>query len=387
VKKHLLIAAIAGVAAAIAVTAAFAKTSASSGAAATGAATLRCGKTRTIGFAGPITGPAASLGQQQLNWSKQFVTTYNRTHRKTKVRLVQGDTQLPNVAEAIKVAQRFASTGRILGVVGPAGSQEVVDSTAAYRGGGLAFVSGSATRTSLTDGSRRGFFYRVVPNDDVQGPTVAKHIIEVLKAKRVFIIDDQETYSQGLSDTVQKALTAGGVRVERDSVSQSASDFSSLIAKIGNNVDVVYIPWQLAPKAQLFGQQMREQGKRATLFGSDGLFDPDNFKIPGSLVSFFPVDTNAAVVKAYMSSHGGSADFFGAPTYVATQAVVGAIDRACAAGRGRTTRAAVRRALARTKIAKTVLGLPLAFTANGDLQGGAFGIYRIGSNGAYSRIG
>ena len=68
-----------------------------------------------------------------------------------------GDTQLgDDTAFAVKVAQSFASNSKILGVVGPAGSQEVVASTAAYKAGGLGFVSGSATPTTLTDGHTDG---------------------------------------------------------------------------------------------------------------------------------------------------------------------------------------------------------------------------------------
>src|SRR5215212_7067495 len=132
-------------------------------------ALVACGKVRTIGISEPITGPAASLGTQQQRWARFYATRYNATHKK-KIRLVEGDSQLPNTAEAIKVAEQFASNGKMLGVVGPAGSQEVVASTPPLKNAGLAYVSGSATRTSLTDGSRKGYFFRTVPNDDHQGP-------------------------------------------------------------------------------------------------------------------------------------------------------------------------------------------------------------------------
>ena len=70
---------------------------------------------------------------------------------------------------------------------------------------------------------------------------------------------------------MQAKLRAKNVTVTRDSVNVGqVSDFSSLVAKIPANTQVVYIPWQIAAKAQLFGQQLREQGKQATLFGSDG---------------------------------------------------------------------------------------------------------------------
>jgi branched-chain amino acid transport system substrate-binding protein len=354
---------------------------------ASAASLIRCGNRVRIGVAAPITGPAASLGQQQLSWARYFVTRWNRFHR-LKVQIVQGDTQLPDTAAALRVANQLAGNAQILGVVGPAGSQEVVVSSPPFRARGLAFVSGSATRTTLTrEAVRRGFFFRVVPPDAIQAQSVANYISRTLRARNVFIIDDQEVYSTGLSNEVQTILRARGVTVTRDSVSQQTTDFSSLVARIGNNVNVVYIPWQLAPRAQLFGQQMREQGKRATLFGSDGLFDPDNFRIAGAYVSFFPVARTSPLITQYRRTHGGDPDYFGAPSYAASQVVVNAISRACR--NGNATRAEVRRELRRTDIAAraSVLGLRIRFDANGDIRGGRFGIFRIAANGSYNPVG
>jgi len=360
-------------------------------------AQIRCGTTRTIGVAAPITGAAASIGTQQLRWAKFYVSRYNASHRRTKFRVVQGDTQLPDTAQAIQVAERFASNSRILGVVGPAGSQEVQVSTAPLKGGGLGFVSGSATRTTLTtDRSRRGFFFRVVPNDDQQGPRVAGYIRTSLNASRVVIVDAQNSYSTGLSDTVEGILRRQGLSVRRESVSEAnTTDFSSLVARIPGDTQVVYIPWQLAPKAQLFGQQLRAAGKNARLFGSDGLFDPDNFKIPGSLISFFPIQLTNPAIAAYKRGPGrGQSELFGLPSYVAAQVVGRAIDKACR--NGNATRAEVRRNIAQTNIprAQSLLGFAVRFVQQGtfplgpgDMQRPAdFGIYRIQPNGAYVRV-
>jgi len=377
------------------VAAAFAGTDGGATKASSSAAAIACGTTRTIGVAAPITGPAASIGQQQLHWAQYFVKQWNakKANAKQKISIVQGDTQLGvDTAFAVKVAQSFASNPKMLGVVGPAGSQEVVASTSALKGAGLGFVTGSATRVSLTDGhtdnvDRRGYFFRTVPNDNVQGPTVANYIRLKLKADRVVIIDDQEAYSQGLSDTVQSNLKSHGVNVTRDSVSQDTTDFSSLIAKIPGNTKVIYIPWQLSPRAQAFGQQLRGAGKNITLFGSDGLFDPSTWKITGSYDSFFPVDTNTGTVKAYAAAHGGDSETFGAPTYAATQVVVGAITRACKDGKA--TRAEVRQQIARTNIpaAQSILGFRIVYQKNGELRFGGFGIFQIQPDGSYKRVG
>ena len=139
------------------------------------------------------------------------------------------------------------------------------------------------------------------------------------------IIDSQNSYSTGLSDTVQRILSNSQVNVRRESVNEeTTTDFSSLIARIPSDTQVVYVPWQLAPKAQLFGRQLCAAGKTARLFGSDGLFDPDTFKIPGSLVSFFPIDLTDPVIRAYRTGPGGGeSQLFGLPSYAATQVLHG----------------------------------------------------------------
>jgi branched-chain amino acid transport system substrate-binding protein len=354
------------------------------------AATVTCNKARalSLGFAGPITGAAASLGAPQRSWARFFVTRWNATHKKGyKIKLIEGDTQLPNAAEAIKVANTFASNSAILGVVGPAGSQEVQDTTSAFKSAGLAFVSGSATRTSLTDGSRAGYFFRVVPTDADQGASVAAYIRNTIKANRVHIIDDQEAYSQGLADEVEGRLKSAGINVTRDSVDQKATTFAGQISKIGNDVRVVYIPWQLSAQAQAFGQQLRAAGKTATLFGSDGLFDPSTFKIAGSYISFFPISAKSPIILAYKRSHGQNPDFFGAPTYEAVHVLAQAVQNACRDKK--VTRAEVRAQLRKIAFSAktTVLGIPISFNRNGDVVRRRFGIYRIAANGAYNPVG
>ena len=360
------------------------------------AALITCGRTRTIGVAAPVTGPAASIGSQQARWARYWITRWNRSHTR-KFRAVVGDTQLPDTAQAIQVAERLSSNRQVLGVVGPAGSQEVQVSTATYKSGGLAFVSGSATRTSLTtDGTRRGYFFRVVPNDDQQGPRVANYIRQNLRHRRVAVVDAQNSYSTGLADTVQNLLRAGGVTVQRESVNEAdTTDFSSLAARIPANTQSVYIPWQLAPKAQLFGQALRSQGKRAVLFGSDGLFDPDSFKIPGSYVSFFPIDLRSGIIAAYRRGPGrGKSELFGLPSYQAAAVVGEAINRACA--NGTATRAEVRRQVNATNIPKlrSLVGFNIRFVqrprgvlGRGDMETPAnFGIYQINARGVYVRV-
>ena len=370
------------------------------------AKTIKCGKTVTIGIAYPATGPAASLGAPQFDWASYAKKRWNHGH-KLKIKLVVGDTQLGNSPGlAVPVAHSFASKSKMLAVVGPAGSQEVQDSIAVYRKAGLVAVSGSATRIFLTrskPGNKRetpkGYFFRTVPNDGQQGDRVAAWISGKLKFKHVYIIDDEEAYSQGLADQVAADLKKVGVTAGRNHISQQQQDFSSVITAIPSNTQIVYIPWQLPGQAQTFYQQLRASGKKAMIMGSDGTDAPGTFQPNGhGYVSGFPVDFTSPVLKSFMKAHNHQPETFGIPSYTATLVAATAIQKACKAGHGKTTRTAVRKQVQKVKLSATagLLGFGIQFLNSnkstfqgpGDMGGAAnFAVYQITGNGTYKRVG
>lgn len=374
---------------------------------ATATASVKCGKKVTIGVAYPETGPAASLGAPQWDWANFARKRWNATH-KLKLTFVRGDTQLAgNNPQAVQVAHAFASNGKILALTGPAGSQEVQDSISVYKQGGLASVSGSASRIALTRPTTnptanretpKGYFFRTVPNDGQQGDNVATFIAKNLKKKNVRIIDDEEAYSQGLAAQVGNDLKAFGVTVTTDHISQQNPDYNSVIAGIPNKTQLVYIPWQVPAMAQQFYTQLRANGKKQIVMGSDGTDDPSTFKGAGSYVSGFPVDFSAPAVSAFKKAHSGNPETFGLPTYTSVMVNARAVQAACKAGHGSTTRAAVRKRLPKTLLSKSasLLGFPVVFLNKnhgkfqgpGDMGGAAaYGIYKIAKNGTYVRVG
>jgi branched-chain amino acid transport system substrate-binding protein len=334
--------------------------------------------TASIGVIAPVTGDAAVQGTEQLHFAELAVQQFNEKNG-TKFKVVQGDTQL-DPGQASTVGQQFISNKDILGIAGPAGSAEVEAMGPLLERAKLAAVSASATSGDLTTGGKYPTFFRVVPPDTVQGPTDADYISGTLGAKKVFIVDDQTSYSTGIADSVAEGLKSADVAVQRESINQKSTDFSSLVSKIAPDTDVVFLPWQIAANAQLFGQQMKEQGKDATIFGSDGVFSAADFKIDGSYVSSFAPDIRAipddkAIVDAFKAKYG---DFgtFGAPTYAAATVVANAINEVCKAG-GDVTREAVTEQVRNTNMPTSILGQPIKFTPQGDLEGAKFFIFRM----------
>jgi branched-chain amino acid transport system substrate-binding protein len=386
VKGRLVLAAAAVGSLAVAGCSSSASSSSSTAAAGSGSSTSTTTCTASIGFEGPITGPVASLGDEQLHFAELAVAMDNAANH-TKITLVQGDTQL-QPAQAVTVTQQFTSNASIVAVVGPAGSQEVEAIGGPMARAGMAFISGSATAVALTTGSYPTFF-RVVSKDSVQGPQDANYIVNTLHPKALMIVDDQEAYSTGLVSAMLPIFQAAGIKVDHESVSQKVTDFSSLVAKVTPAESVVVLPWQIAANAQQFGRDMTQEHKSAVIFGTDGLFDPGTFSITGSYVSSFGPDitaipADAAIAQAAQSKYG-SFGTFGPPVFAATHVIDEAIASVCKAGQT-PSRSNVLAAIKQTNEPTSILGQPISFDSHGDLVNGKFFLFKINSTGKYQLI-
>ena len=255
-------------------------------------AVVSCKSPVKIALATPLTGGGGFIGSEQLSWGKFGVKTLSKKYG-LKVTLVSVDTPIEKGGgEAQTVSQKLISDPKVLAVM-VATSGGVASSTTAFTAAGIAQISPSATRTSLTKGANKeatSSFFRVVPGDYIQGPTDANYMVDKLKAKKVAIIDFQEPYSVGLGDAAEIVLKKRGVSVTRQSTSVTTTDFSSLVTRVPNDADVVFFPSQQAADAQTFAQQLLEQGKKAKVFGGDGTNSPTDFHVAGSYVSNFAPD-------------------------------------------------------------------------------------------------
>ena len=365
-------------------------------------------KLATIALTGPYTGPAGSAGLDQRNWGRIFLTNWNagraipgvpRTLKRTRLKAVEADTQL-NPQVAATVAVQLRSNRDMLAVNGFSGSQENVAGGPILRRGGLAFVSGSATRASLTDpttpdGSvlRNGFFRRVVPNDNFQARTDVTFMRQKLgvgAGDRVMTVDSAEAYSVPLITLATNLLRAANVEVDRQSQPATQTDFTALANRaVAQRVKVVLYATQVASNAQLFAQQLKARGYQGEFMGTDGTFDSTNFKFPGAYISSFSLDINdVPIARPYVNqfkARFGETISFGAPSFVAVQAIAMGISAACADGK--VSRPEVRRAIGRVKMSNTLLGKPVAFDKAGDVAGGVgFSIFQIASNGSYNIV-
>jgi branched-chain amino acid transport system substrate-binding protein len=325
-----------------------------------------------------LTGAAGPQGREQLHWAQLAADQFNAANG-TTIKIVEGDDQL-DPAQGATVAQQFASDKAIVAVVGPESDGTVDSAGPILEKANLVMVSPSATSVRLTNGKFKTF-YRVIPPDSLQGSQDAAYMIDTLKAKKVLVIDDQSAYSKGIADVVVPKLKDAGVEVTSDSVGSTTTDFSALASKVQSDTDVVFLPWMLAANAQLFGDQMKEQGKTALIFGTDGVFSPQDFTVDGSYLSTFSPDLvndpkYADLVKEFEDQFG-QFGAFGLPTYPAAQVILNAIKKVCDDGDSTPEAAAVADAVKNTDIAESVLGQPISFEANGEMKDAKFYVYTI----------
>lgn len=339
-----------------------------------------------IGIEAPLTGQVAVLGQEQLAFAKLAIAADNKANG-TNITLVQGDTQLMP-AQATTVTQQFISNSKIVGVVGPAGSQEVEAVGPLFGRAGLTFISGSATNPGLTTSGKNTTFFRTVSRDDVQGPEDANFIVTHLHPKALMIVDDQEVYSTGLVSAMLPVFQKAGIKIDHESVSQKVTDFSSLVAKVTPQTTVVVLPWQVAANGEQFGKNLAEQHKNAVIVGTDGMYSPSAFTIPGSYVSSFGPDIRAIPADASIVTAANAAfpkfGTFGPPVYAATHVLDEAIATACKSGQA--TRAGVLTAVKATDEPTSILGQPIKFSSQGDMENSKWFLFKINSKGAYQLV-
>jgi ABC-type branched-subunit amino acid transport system substrate-binding protein len=370
------------------------------------AATSPLCKRAGIGFAGPVTGPAAFLGLDQQHWVQTFLNFWNsgkaipgvpKGLKRVKLKLALiGDSQL-NPQVSATVAGQMVSNKSILAMVGFAGSNENLGGGPVLDRAGMAYVSGSATADQLTR-TLKGFF-RVVPNNTKQAAVGVSYLFKkasLKKGQQAMVVDDGEAYGVGIANAAQKALTAGGAKVDRESLPESTSsataDFSALAQKaVAIGAKLVYAPTQVASDSQLFTQQLKSAGYNGLFMATDGSYDQANFHFPGAYVSFFGTDVyQLKVAKPYIAFYSkryGRTTPFGAPSFVSAEMIAIAISKSCA--NGSTSRAEVKRVLKRVKLPATILGHAVAFNNAGDVRRGparGVTVFKIQANGQYKLV-
>ncbi|MFJ5298264.1 branched-chain amino acid ABC transporter substrate-binding protein [Pseudomonas sp. NPDC088368] len=222
-----------------------------------------------IGVSGPMTGANASFGLQFWKGAQAAADAINAAGgvNGEKIALTQYDDAC-EPKQAVAVANKAASD-KMVGVVGHFCSSSTIPASEVYDEAGIITITPASTNPNVTERGL-GAMFRMCGRDDQQGIVAGDYIVDVLKGKKVAVINDKDTYGKGLADATAKQLTARGVKpVLEEGLTRGEKDFSALVTKIrGAGADVVYFGG-LHPEAGPLVRQMRELGLKDVKFMSD----------------------------------------------------------------------------------------------------------------------
>ncbi len=253
-----------------------------------------------IGWAGPLTGGSAALGDQSKNGVMQAVEDINAKGGILGEKVqVQFEDDAGDPKQAISVANRLVAGG-VKFVIGHQTSGASIPASEVYAENGTIMISPSSTNPNLTERGL-GNVFRTCGRDDQQGMVASDFILRRYAGKRVFIINDKTAYGAGLADEVKKGINAGGLsEVGNEGITVGEKDYTALIFKIKEaKADVVYFGG-IYTEGALILRQMRDSGVKAPFLGGDGLFSSEFSAIAGSgaegsaFVTFGPDPTKNA---------------------------------------------------------------------------------------------
>ncbi|MEV0635737.1 branched-chain amino acid ABC transporter substrate-binding protein [Streptomyces sp. NPDC050619] len=313
------------------------------------------GKTLTIGVDAPLSGENSTTGLGIQYGSQIAVDDANKN------KLVPGvtfklkaydDKALPATGQ--QNATSITGDKTAVGSVGPLNSGVAQSMQQVFASANMVQISPSNTNPELTQGKnwqtdkKRPYktYFRTATTDELQGTFAAQYAYNDLKKKKVFVVDDKQTYGAGLAKIFgEQFKKLGGQVVQTDHVNTGDKDFGSLVTKIKNSgADLLYYGGQY-DESSLITKQLKGAGVKIPLFGGDGMYASTYIETAGASAEGdlataigVPADTLPAAktfIETYKSKgYKGDYGAYGAYAYDATTAIIKAVKAAVDANNG-----------------------------------------------------
>ncbi len=395
-----------------------------------GGATATTGST-TIKIATdlPVSGKDESSGKPTENGAHLAVDDANKNHTIPGYTLVfdpkddVGPSGIhdPTVGEAN--VRALIGDALVAGIVGPFNSNVAKAEMPITNQAPLAQISPANTNPCLTkEGATAGCtgatdwvptirptgkvnYVRSATTDDHQGPANADYLYKTLGYKKVYVIDDAETYGIGIADAFSKEWqTLGGTVLGRSSEPSTTTSYVSLLTTIATkNPDAIYFGGLDSTGGILIRQQMEQVPalKNLPFAGGDGIVTSTFSQTIGlnkggpiygtvATIDAAQVSSAQAFITEYNSVYGAT-NFgaYSAAGFDCANILIQAIKTALANGAhtpSSSSDAAGAKAF-RTAVIAAIQGISFngilghqAFDQNGDTTNRVITIYKVGAN-------
>jgi branched-chain amino acid transport system substrate-binding protein len=250
--------------------------------------------TYIIAYEGPLSGGNAQLGLNMEYSVELAINNANATGTLPFTLKFKPADDQGSATVSPTTAQELVSNSQVVAVVGPAfsGATEAAEPT--FSSANLATVSPSATAPILAQKGWRNFF-RVVADDNAQGPADAQFVRQQLRAKSVYSVDDGSAYATGLVtafDTKAKSLGLKLTHQTALATSQCGSgntgnvdQYPALATTIKSSKAPVTFYAGYYCDFALLAKALRTAGYTGTLMSDDGSLDPHYVSEAGTKVA------------------------------------------------------------------------------------------------------
>ena len=280
-----------------------------------------------IGHSGPLSGPNTFAGRDNDNGVRLAVEELNARKinvggKTLKFEVVSEDDQC-DAKTGVAVAQKLVDSG-VKYVMGPYCSGVAIPASRVYDGGGT-MVSTVGTNPKVTQGGYKNLF-RIIASDSQIGGNMAAYAANVMKVKKVGVVDDRTAFGQGVAEEFAKeAQKLGLTIVGREFTNDKATDFMAILTSLKGKQPEAIFYGGYAPQAAPMARQMKQLGISAKLLGGDTLCSPEVAKLAGDAVNDFVYcayagmlmdanDTTKAFQDKFKNRFGQNPDVYG-PAY------------------------------------------------------------------------
>jgi branched-chain amino acid transport system substrate-binding protein len=322
-----------------------------------------------IGYIGPLTGEAASVGEPGVAGAELAITEINDAGGAlgATLQLIAEDDQCTN--KAVEAMNKLINIDKVVAITGPDCSAAGGPSLPIAQQAGVPVIIRWASAPNLT--KIGNYIFRVYPSDAFQGEFAAEFIFNKLNKKKAAVLYVKNDWGQGLNDVfTEKFKSLDGQIVFDEGVTQEEKDFRALITKMKtSNPDVIYMP--LYPAGGIAAiKQIKEATINIPMIGGDAYDTDEVIKTDiaeGVFYTVAVINNPEAFQKKITEVTGKKGDKITAPmAYDAVKIIAEAIKKT-----GKVDKKAIRDALTQTSY-QGISNPLIEFDQNGDLKSAQF---------------
>lgn len=339
----------------------------------------------TIGFAGPLSGDSAGVGQSMAHAAEMALAEANAgdphiNGMPVEFRLLAQDDQGKEHVAAL-VAKYLVKAGAVA-VVGHWHSTASLSAAPVYHAANIPQVSPGSSSLKLTASGFDNIF-RVVGNDG----DISRHLVQFaqqnLHAKRIAVINDDTIYGTMLANLFSQDLKlTQGTLVAHHNISSKTSDFNAAMTDLKiKNPDMVFFGGLMA-QAAVLQASLKRANINASMIAAGGIVSPIYLKLAGTtgegtfgIATGLPQDKMNGwkkFHKKFVAIYGDHIDYYTPFAYDAANVIVAAIMQADS--------------LVPAKLNQTLHNLKykgltgqISFDNQGNLNNAAYTVFRVQS--------